>query len=210
MKKYFITLTLIFCTIANAQQPVKDSVNYERFIAEAGIRISVGKLADKIGLAPEFGLWYRSRMRNNDMIDLGFTLYAPTSRREFIYFRYKENYMVKPASVSGMVGVRFNKLYALYGNNRFRKTLEWSTTAGYAFFMYNDEIYKAGAGRQNAETNNVAKALSTFHIGQGMKLNINNIGFQLHYNYTPYGLFSNHVADDFGSHSITFGVLYRQ
>jgi hypothetical protein len=209
MEKYFITLGLIFCTIANAQQPVKDSVNYERFIAEAGIRIPLDKLANKIGPSPEFGLWFRSRMRNNDMIDLGFTLYAPTNRREFNYIGDNENYMVKPALVSGMVGVRFNKLYKLAGN-RFTKTIEWSSTAGYAFFMYNSEIYNVSAGRQNAENNNVAKALSTFQIGQGIKININNVGLQLHYNYTPYGLLSNHVADDFGAHSITFGMLYRQ
>jgi opacity protein-like surface antigen len=209
MKKYFVTIALTFALIANAQQPSKDLVIYERFIAEAGIRIPLDKLADKIGPSPEFGLWFRSQMPNNDMIDVGFTLYAPTNRRGFIYLSDKETYTVKPAAVSGMAGVRFNKLYAL-GGSRLKNIVEWSTTAGYAFFMYNDENIRAGRGRQNAESNNVAKALSTFQIGQGIKFDISNIGFQMHYNYTPYGLLSNHVSDDFGAHSITIGILYRQ
>lgn len=208
MERYFIVIAVIFYQIVNAQQPTKDSVNYERFIAEAGIRIPLAKLSDKIGPSPEFGFWYRSRIPNNDRVDVGFTLYAPTNRREFNYMGDKATYSVKPAAVSGMVGIRFNKLYAL-GGNRFDKTIEWSTTAGYAFFMYNDKEFSIGRNGQDVYTN-VAKALSTFQLGQGVKFSLNNIGLQLHYNYVPYGLFSNHVSNDFGSHSLTVGVFYKQ
>jgi len=209
MKRYCIVIAVIFCQMASAQEPTKDSVNYERFIAEAGIRIPLAKMADKIGPSPEFGFWFRSRIPNNDWVDVGFSLCTPTNRREFIYMGDKATYTVKPAAVSGMVGVRFNKIYAL-GGNRFKKTLEWSTTAGYAFFMYSDKEFNIGRNGQDAYTNTVAKALSTFQLGQGVMFSLNNLGLQLHYNYTPYGLFSNHVSNDFGSHSLTVGVFYKQ
>lgn len=193
--------------MAGAQQP-KDSVKYERFIAEAGIRIPLAKLADKIGPSPEFGFWFRSRIPNNDRVDVGFALYTPTNRREFNYMGDKATYTVKSAAISGMVGVRFNKLYTL-GGDRFTKTLEWSTTAGYAFFMYTDKEFNIGRGEQN-NYSTISKALSTFQLGQGVKFTINNIGLQLHYSYTPYAMFSSHVSSNFGSQSLTIGVLYRQ
>ena len=187
----------MFCLIANAQQPVTDTTFYERFIVEAGVRFPLDKLADKIGPSPEFGLWFRSRMPDNDMIDVGFTLYTPTNRREFNYINDKAVYAVKPCAVSGMAGVRFKKL------------IEWSTTAGYAFFMYTDKSFKTVRDTRSSSPA-TSKAFSTFHIGQGLKLNVNNVGLQVHYNYTPYGLLSDHVGNNFGSHSLTFGIFYRQ
>jgi len=198
----------MFCPILNAQQPVTDTTFYERFIVEAGVRMPLDKLADKIGPSPEFGIWFRSRMPDNDMIDVGFTLYTPTNRREFDYTDNKAVYTVKPDAVSGMAGVRFNKLYALSGT-RFKKLIEWSTTAGYAFFMYTDKGFKPVVDTRSSSPA-TSKAFSTFHIGQGLKLNVNNVCLQVHYNYTPYGLLSDHVGNNFGSHSLTFGIFYTQ
>lgn len=209
MKAYVILIAIVFSRMANAQQTIIDTTFYERVIIEAGIRIPVGKLSGKIGMSPEFGLWYRTRMTNNDLIDTGFSLYMPTNRREFDFRDEAEVYKVKPAGVCGMIGVRINKRYYL-GGSKYRKSLEWCTTGGYAFFMYRDKEFVTGNGRTENSVRSYAKALSTFQIGQGLRYNINNMGIQLHYNYTPYGLFSNHVPNDFGSHSFTLGLFYRQ
>lgn len=208
MKIFFALIAFGFCLMGHAQQIGTDTTAYERFIIEAGIRIPMDKLANKIGPSPEFGLWFRSRMPNNDLIDAGFSLYLPTNRREF---DYNDNgvYRVKPIGISGMVGVRINKLYAL-GGSRYKKSLEWCTTGGYAFFMYNDKEFMSGDGREQESVRSYAKALSTFQIGQGIKFTVNNMGIQLHYNYTPYGLFRDHVPDNFGSHSLTAGLFYKQ
>lgn len=209
MKTYFALIAFAVCLIANAQQTVTDTTFYERVIIEAGVRIPLGTLADKIGPSPEFGLWYRTRMANNDLIDAGFLLYMPTNRREFDYKDGSGVYKVKPAGVSGMVGVRINKLYML-GGVHYKKSVEWSTTGGYAFFMYNDKQFESGNGRTGTIARTYAKALSTFQVGQGVKYTINNMGFRLHYNYTPYGLFSDHVPRNFGSHSVSIGLFYKQ
>jgi len=209
MKIYFALTAFAFCLTVNAQQTVTDITFYERVIIEAGVKVPVGNLADIIGPSPELGLWYRTRMPNNDMIDAGFSLYMPTNSREFDYKDGTEVYKVKPAGVSGMVGVRIDKLYILRGVH-CKKSLEWSTTGGYAFFMYNDKQFESGNGRTGNTAHTHAKALSTFQVGQGLKYTINNMGIQLHYNYTPYGLFSDHVPGNFGSHSFTLGLFYKQ
>ena len=121
MKTYFAFIAFASCLMAHAQQTVTDTTAYERFIIEAGVRIPMDKLANVIGPSPEFGLWFRSRMPNNDLIDVGCSLYLPTNRREF---DYEDNgkYKVKPLGISGMGGVRINKLYTLGGSN-YKKSL---------------------------------------------------------------------------------------
>jgi len=209
MKRYFILLTVAFCLAANAQQTVTDTTVYERIIIEAGVRVPLDKMADKMGPSPEFGLWFRSRLRNTDLFDVGVTVFVPTNRRGFEYTDANLTYTVKPTGVSGMAGVRINKLYNL-GGSHYKKSVEWSTTGGYAFFVYNDKQFRPGNGREADYSLTYAKAFSTFSVGQGLKFTVDNVGLQLHYNYTPYGLFSDHVPDNFGSHSLSIGVFYKQ
>lgn len=215
--KVLRVLALFCCFAAGAQEGSKivfrdiDSVRfYERIMIEAGARVPMGSLADKVGVSPEFGLWFRSRMRNYDMVDIGFSVHIPAETKGFDYNDRGHDYKVDPAGVSGMAGIRINKVYTL-GGVRYRKSAEWISSFGYAFFMYRDKYPDPSIpdefGNQDV---NFAKALSTFHLGQGARLNIDNMGFQINYSYTPYGQFSNHVGKDFGAHSLTFGVVYRQ
>ncbi len=177
---------------------------YERFVIEAGMRVPFGELADKMGTSPEAGLWFRSRLRNDDMLDVGGTVCIPSGINEFDYKSHGQTYKVSPAGVSGMAGVRFCKVYNLK-SVKYEKSVEWISGFGYAYFMYRDR-YAVNTPSEN----NSHKALSTFYIGQGLRLNIDNVGFQINYNYTPYGQFSSHVPSDFGAHSLSLGVVYRQ
>jgi hypothetical protein len=202
---------LLCCFAVQAQEErniefkkVNDIRYYERIMIEAGMRVPLDKLGDKIGPSPEVGLWFRSRLRNDDMFDIGGTIYVPSSPQYFDYEYRREQYQVKPTGVSGMAGVRLNKVYELKGK-RFKKNAEWVSSFGYAWFCYRDN-YAPDTPHENTSL----KALSTFHVGQGVRLNIDNIGFQLHYNYSPYGQFSSHVPSDFGASSLSFGLTYRQ
>lgn len=204
-------IAFLCCFAAQAQDDskveiknVNDLRHYERVAIEAGVRIPFGGLKDKIGTSPEVGLWFRSRLRDNDMLDIGGTVCIPSGTKEFDNESHGEKYKVSSAGVSGMAGVRFSKLYYLNGG-RYKKSTEWISSFGYAYFMYRDNY----AMNTPAE-NNSLKALSTFHIGQGLRLNIDNVGFQVNYSYTPYGQFSSHVPQSFGAHSLTLGVVYRQ
>jgi hypothetical protein len=217
MKTLRLILALLSCFAAGAQQKdaiafenVDDLRYYERFMIEAGARLPLDKLADKVGISPEVGFWFRSRLRNDDMLDVGFTLWAPTDMQPFSYNDRGDRYTVSPTGVSGMGGFRMNKVYPL-GRGRYTTSVEWVSSFGYAFFMFRDRYSEpAQHSGTAAEEATPLKALSTFHIGQGFRFNIDNIGLQVQYNYTPYGQFSSHVPKDFGSHSFTIAVVYRQ
>lgn len=203
--------TLLCCVAVQAQEKgniefenIDDLRYYERVMIEAGMRVPLDKLGDKTGPSPEVGLWFRSRLRNGDMLDIGGTIYVPSSPQYFDYKDKGELYQVKPTGVSGMAGIRLNKVYELQGS-KYKKNAEWVSSFGYAWFCYRDN-YMPGTPQENTSL----KALSTFHVGQGVRLNIDNIGFQLHYNYSPYGQFSSHVPSDFGAGSLSFGIIYRQ
>ena len=205
------SLALLCCFAAQAQDDskielknVNDLRYYERVSIEAGLRLPFGELADKVGVSPEVGLWFRTRLRNDDMLDIGGTVCIPSNIKEFDYQSHGEMYKVSPAGVSGMAGVRFSKVYKL-NSDRYKKSTEWLSSFGYAYFMYRDRY----ALNTPAE-NNSHKALSTFHIGQGLRLNVDNVGFQVNYSYTPYGQFSSHVPQSFGAHSLSVGIVYRQ
>lgn len=211
MKTYM--LLMLICSFAVQAQEKKYDVElkdtddlryYERVLIEGGMRVPLDNLGDKIGLSPEVGLWFRLRLRNNDMLDLGGTIYVPSSPQYFDYAGKGEKYQVKPTGVAGMGGVRFSKIYEMR-SNKFKTNAEWISSFGYAWFCYRDN-YAPDTPQENISL----KALSTFHIGQGLRLNIDNIGFQAQYNYSPYGQFSSHVASDFGAHSLSFAIVYRQ
>lgn len=208
---------LLCCVAGSAQQTEKivfadiDSIRfYERFMIEAGMRMPLGSLADKVGASPEFGFWFRSRMRNSDMFDLGFSVYVPTQVKDFKYTDRGNTYNVKASGASGMAGFRVNKMYTL-GGTRFKKSVEWTSSFGYAFFMYRDR-YQPEIENPTIQMSevNILKSFSTFHIGQGIRFNIDNVGLQANYSYTPYAQFSNHVTNDFGAHSVTVSLAYRQ
>ncbi|ALM48661.1 hypothetical protein AMR72_07005 [Flavobacterium psychrophilum] len=204
-------LALLCCFVAHAQENneiqfknVDEIRYYERVLIEAGMRVPLDKLGDKISISPEVGMWFRSRLRNGDLVDVGGSIYVPSAAKYFDYEDRGAVYQVKPTGVSGMAGVRLNKVYALE-SIRYKKSIDWISSFGYAWFSYRDN-YAPNTSQENSSL----KAFSTFHLGQGVRFNIDNIGFQLSYNYTPYGQFSKHVQSDFGAHSLSFGINYRQ
>jgi len=107
MKK-IITITLLLATLNCFAQ------GYEHFIGEAGVRVPLGNLADKIGTSPEFGLWYRCRMDESvDMVDIGVSISIPGNTREFDYTTPDSLYRTKAKGVCGMIGIRPTKVYTV-------------------------------------------------------------------------------------------------
>ena len=206
-----MTIIALLCSMAVGAQQNNDlevaDVDglryYERFLMEAGMRMPMDKLGDIMGVSPEAGFWYRSRLRNGDMLDTGFSAYVPTATTEFDYEERGNNYTVSPGGAAGMAGFRLCKMYEL-GGSRYTKSVEWISSFGYAWFMYKDR------DASRPENDMSLKALSTFHLGQGLRFNIDNVGLQVNYSYTPYGQFSGNVSNEFGAHAMTVGIVYRQ
>jgi hypothetical protein len=201
MKKIYIIFLLLGIT-SMAQAP------YERVVVEAGTRIPVGNLADIMDVSPEAGAWLRSRLGNGDMLDVGGSVFIPVSTGEFDYYTRDGVFQVKAKAVSGMAGFRFNKLYVV----GFNRVLEWQSSFGYAWLTYNDEQakYRDAIEYGDSANHSYTKGFSTFHVGQGVRYNIDNVGLQAVYNFTPYGMFSDYVPQNFGSHSFTLSIIYRQ
>ncbi|MFP5438482.1 MAG: hypothetical protein ACLGH8_11885 [Bacteroidia bacterium] len=213
MKQYMIAAFLCICSAWSQELKQPDSIMavhkvkkpyYERVMAEAGARIPMGRLADKFSISPEVGLWFRSRIYIQDMLDVGFTVYVPTENRPFAYRDMGQVYAVRPMGANGTAALRFCKPYSI-GTTR----LEWVSTFGYAFFMFRDRFN--GITPNGALQKDNTKGLSTYALGQGIRVDLTTMmGIQAHYNYTPYGQLSKHVTDSFGSHSITLGLYYKQ
>lgn len=208
MRKLVLLMCVLAVNVLNAQDVfVKDTTSYEHFFGEAGVRIPLGAMADKYGVSPEFGFWYRTKL-DNDMLDIGFSLFTPQGRKPFAYGMDGRDYILDLKAVSGMVGVRVNKVYNVLPKSY--KTVEWISSLGYAFLNYGAPYKENVRESEDMYKERHTKAFSTFHLGQGVRYCYKNTGIQLQYNYTPYGMFSNYVPDNFGSHSLSFGVLYRQ
>ncbi|KOS07761.1 hypothetical protein AM493_18170 [Flavobacterium akiainvivens] len=227
MKKILIFLILLAVSPVHAQQnrgierdsTITDTTRYARFVAEAGVRIPLGRMKEKYGTSAEFGAWWRTRVAYNDMLDLGFSLYIPQNPQEFTYTYRGEALPTNAIGVSGMVGMRFCNVYVLGG----KTSLEWVSSYGYAFFTYYDEYrdrhytdppVTPAEDEENENTvdlfgESYARALSTFHIGQGVRLHVGRVSFYAAYNFAPYGFFSNNVPDNFGSHSVSVCAQVR-
>jgi hypothetical protein len=213
--KHYLVLLLLLCAITTGAQELiqQDSSTvsvtpkkpyYERVIAEAGVRVPLGTLADKHGVSPEVGLWFRSRIYKQDMLDVGFTVYVPTENNFFNYSDLGQTYAVRTMGANGTAALRFCKPL-----ESGRLKVEWVSGFGYAFFMFRDKF--SGNTSNGYLEKDATKGLSTIAMEQGLRVLLTPMmGVQAHYNYTPYGLFSRHVPQSFGAHSFTVGLYYRQ
>ncbi|OIQ21321.1 MAG: hypothetical protein BM557_03455 [Flavobacterium sp. MedPE-SWcel] len=176
-------------------------------VIESGVRIPLGKLADKIGVSPELGFWWRHFIEENEMLDWGFSGYIYSNARAFDYRDTGASNKAKPIGMGGMTAFRLTKIYNL-GRGKYKTDLEWVSTFGYSFFMYEDEYRPFNEVRPEDEDSRV-RGLSAPVVGQGVRFTIENLGLYVNYNYSPYGKFSSHVEDDFGSHSLNLGIIYK-
>jgi hypothetical protein len=156
MKYLLILLALFTFTMVIAQETftdstITDTTAYRRLVFEAGVRIPVGHMADKVGASPEFGAWWRTRISHNDMVDLGASIWVPLQRSDFEYNFRGAVYTTQAVGVSGMVGVRLCKIYHV-GGGRVPKSVEWVSSFGYAFFTYYDEARDQGESAPGRRT----------------------------------------------------------
>ncbi len=207
---------MIFSTqIIAAQETEADTLaikskKYERFYIETGIHIPIDNLAKVIKPSPQIGVWYRSKFQENNFVEIGFNVFIPLKNESFVFKVPDTLIKTNTEGVSGMVGFRFNKLYHPF--HKKEVSIEWNTSFGYAFFMY-DANYHRYLNELESETKTnkpYSRAFSTFHIGTGFKFNYKNIGCQVHYQWTPYALFSDYIDKNFGAQALQIGIFYRQ
>jgi hypothetical protein len=198
MKKY-VLIMLTVTTMGLSQK--KD---FERVYVEAGVVQPLGVMSQKFEPSPAFGFWFRSRLIKKDYIDFGFSFFIP-NRPSPLQFEYRDsvlNYKSKHFAIN--LGTRFVKVMPLSLKNE-RINLEWNSGFGLAL-----NTYQAPAEIEFAEGEYSRELLTTFYLSQGIKINYDNVGLQCHYQWSPYGLFNDQIRDAYGSHSLMFGIVYRQ
>jgi hypothetical protein len=174
---------------------------------EPGLRVPVGALADVMGASPELGIWVRGKINTNNYLDIGGSAFALEGTEEFMYTDRGATYGVTLKGVGGTAGFRLAKVYEL-NTGKLKTGLEWLSTFGYAFLMYEDKYTVAGNYGSSIEKTDL-KAFHTFTLGQGIRFTVDNVGLQVNYNYSPYGQFSSNISSSFGAHSLSAGIIYK-
>lgn len=207
MKKSIFTILFLLPTFIFAQSALRKTSVYERVYVEAGICQPIGGLQQVVNTSFNFGFWFKTNIpeRKNESIDLGFNLSVPDSNQPFRY-EDEENVFRNRANVLfGMVGVRYNKNYPVSANGKC--SLDVFPSLGYSFF--GSRTVAMDGFDEIPDDKRESPTLSAVHVGQGVRVNFGNVGLQAQYQFTPYDWFSRRV-DAIGSHSVTFGVVYRQ
>jgi len=201
MKKYiFIVVGLVFYS----SQAQNNQAEYERVYVEAGFVQPLGNMSNKFDVSPSFGFWFRNRILSKDFVDFGFNFFI-TKKKKNVNFKYQDSILsYKSKHFAINIGARFAKVLPLsLESDDFN--FEWNSGIGLALNAYKapDEVDFEGDEHSG-------ELLTTIFLSQGIKVNYKNVGLQCHYQFSPYGLFSKNIENDFGSQSIMFGVVYRQ
>lgn len=204
MKKIVLLMSCLVFSVAQAQTK-SDSIAeyYERVYVEAGFVKPLGNLANKFEMSPAFGFWFRTRMFREDYVDFGFAFFIPKNPVP-ADFKYRDSVVkYKSDHFAINIGTRFAKVIPL-SQNPAAFNAEWNSGIGLALNFYSAP--DALEFRKGEYTNEV---LTTFYLSQGIKVNYKNIGLQVQYQWSPYGLFNERIKN-FGSQSLLFGIVYRQ
>lgn len=205
MKKLFLFMG---CAVFYAGFAQSDFVlqpnDYERIYVEAGFVKPLGKLSNKFGMSPSFGFWFRAKMSREDYFDVGFNFFIPKNPAT-VNFKYRDSILKYKSKYFAInIGSRFAKVVHMsLKSNDFN--LEWNSGIGMALNVYDAPDQIKFKGKEHS-----GEVLTTFYLSQGIKINYKNIGLQCHYQWAPYGLFSERLENDFGSQSIMLGIVYRQ
>jgi hypothetical protein len=202
--KYLFNLACILvCFSAIAQKPLAKA-KYEGVYIEAGFVQPLGRLASRFEMSPSFGFWIRTTESGKNFVDLGFTLFIPRNASD-INFRFKDSTVsYKSQKFAISVGGRYAKVFRLSSDPEGFSG-EYNAGAGLAINMYlaPDEL-EFEKGERSEEI------LTTFYLSPGFKINYRNTGLQLHYQWAPYGVTSQKIRANYGSHLLMFGIVYRQ
>lgn len=204
LKKIVLVISCLLFYTSQAQTWLDSAkVEYERVYVEAGYVKPLGNLANKFEMSPAFGFWFRTKMFREDYVDFGFTFFIPKNPVP-ADFKYRDSVVKYKSDHFGInIGTRFAKVIPL-SQKSVAFNAEWNSGIGVALNFYSAP--DALEFRKGEYTNEV---LTTFYLSQGIKVNYKNIGLQVQYQWSPYGLFNERI-DDFGSQSLLFGIVYRQ
>lgn len=212
MKKYYLLICLSLFGIEIIAQETK----IERVKIETGIQIPLGNLANKHELSEELGVYYRTKLPFDDILDLGVKFYFPNEKYDFTYFAEDSTYSTKVKDFNFTILGKVNKHYNF---NLLKKefVLEWTSGFGFNFLMFTDKekLDKKPTWETDENGNKVwnvnsdAKSLTSICLSQGIGINRKKFGVSAYYIFTPYNWFSKRIEKSFGNSSMSFVLIYK-
>ncbi|MES2864534.1 MAG: hypothetical protein V4666_10480 [Bacteroidota bacterium] len=214
MKKVIVIICLFVLNVLFSQNKLEEiNSEYERVYVEVGLVKPIGNLSNKFELSPSYGFWFRSRIKNDDYIDIGLNVMIP-QKVSNINFTHNDSVFSLGSKRLGInLGFRFAKVFP-FSNVSPRNNVEWNTGFGVSTLFYDanhkrhEDIMIGEYKNDNNKTYDYG--LTSLFLSQGIKLNFRNVGLQFNYQFTPYGLFEKRIEPNFGSQSLLFGIYYRQ
>jgi hypothetical protein len=214
MKKYILTsILMLICSNIFSQRIYNKE--YERVYIEVGFLQPLGNLNNQFDASIDFGFWFRTKIEATKCFDLGFNIYVPKNSKPF-NFKYSDSvFKLKPSGFSGMLGIKYCKIFPI-SNHKKKINIEWINSFGVAFIFYppDDERYydiKNGTTKdKDGKNKSYTNALTTINLAEGFMFNVDNIGVQVQYQFTPFSTTNDKLDSNFGSQSLIFGMVYRQ
>lgn len=206
MKKIVLILLLAFSKM-NAQDTIyfKKVDDFRRMYFEVGLMKPQGNLSDKFDESCNLGVWFRNRISKNQFIDVGVEVNLLVKPRE-VGYNFNDSIVKFESSKSGLkIGFRYSGIIPL-GQNNSDFNIETNTGIGWSALYYSipDHYDEHLSDRLDKKTN-----LHTIFLSQTIKFNVYDFGVFCSYYYAPYTMFTKGYENQFGAHSISFGIVYR-
>lgn len=177
--------------------------NTEIVNAEAGIIIPIGKLSDKFNYAQSYGFWFKMAEQNGLVANAGFTAIFLKKARPIDYKFNDSIYTINSNKFGFDIGIRVLKIIPISRNKK--NYLELGLTIGLDYLDYDypsEEIQEKNENKHELFKN------TTILLAPEIKYMYNNVGVKFQYRFTPYNI--DGFESNFGSSSISFGIVYKQ
>lgn len=212
MKTHFYFFALLVSTVVVAQpendgRGLKHTASIEHVYIEFGGCSPIGQLREYQKPNVNLGFWVLVQHFRDERLEVGFNLTLAKPGNAFISRKLDSVFSNRAKAASGMIGFRYVRKYPIGQNGHWSS--EVFPSLGYAFFGYDSQLKATRSDGDIVAGERKFKALSTIHVGQGVRVNYKNVGIQAQYQFTPYDWFSRN-DDTIGAHSLTFGIVYRQ
>jgi hypothetical protein len=201
MKKlFFLMLTSL---IMRGQNNSSYEQNTQMVNAEASIIIPFGNLTDKFDYAQCYGVWINLGKDKGVYANFGVNLIFLKDARAVNYTQKDTTYTIDSDKFGLDFGFKAVKLIDIRKNDK-KDYLEIDTAIGFHYLDYDFPSRSEEEEKKDPSFRN-----TTFLIAPEIKYIYDNIGLKFQYRYTPYNVIQG-FESNFGSHSISFGIVYKQ
>ncbi len=203
MKKLLLLVLLPIALIAQKNDTYKP--NLEVVNAEASIILPLGNLSNKFDYAHSYGFWFKLAEDHGVAANVGFNVLFLKDARPIDY-KFKDSIYTIDSNKFGFdIGVRALKRFAISSNQK--SYLELGLTLGFDYLVYDFPRDETKKEEEKAESDPFKN--TTFLLAPEIRYMFKNVGVKLQYKYTPYGIIKD-FESQFGSSSISFGIVYKQ